>query len=77
MIVVGKKRSQGEYNGNSYDNVVLHCECDFLGDNCEGSETVIVKVKSSDCSFDSIPLGSDIQPIYNRFGKVDRILVNK
>ena len=73
LSVIGIVHSVGEYEGNKYDNYVLHCikpadaEKGQKGQLCE-----IIKIKAS--LLDEVPeLNSFIIPYYDRFGRVSSI----
>lgn len=73
LSVIGISRSQGDYNGIEYDNLILHCI--KPADETKGQKgqlCEIIKVKTS--NVDIIPdINSFISPIYNRFGQVQSI----
>lgn len=71
--VVGLERRKGEYQGQSYDNMMVHCirPCDTSKDE-EGSITEILKIKFE--LFDAdIVVGSKVDPVYDRYGRIRSI----
>lgn len=88
LKIVGVSRQSGEFQGNHYDNLYLHCLNDapskstIAGDVCE-----VLKIRFSECgqvfgglvSNDSdlrALIGSAATPFYDRFGRVIRLEVS-
>lgn len=84
LKVVGVQRKTGVYEGNNYDNLVLHCLNDETKPPCiAGAACEIVKVKfaevgqvfggliKTDQDFRSL-IGMAITPFYDRYGRVLR-----
>lgn len=79
MLVRGIKRSTGEYNGRSYDNIMIHCTAPNDGSMLAGEPVEILKIKAPlfyeefgrlGCGELSELVGLDIRERYNKFGNV-------
>lgn len=74
--LLGRKEYQGNFEGRSYSGVKL-----FLvheDDHADGMICDIEKVSTSCPSYHkimSIPVGSKVSPIYNRYGKIDDVIL--
>lgn len=69
MLVVGIKPSAGEYNGYNFDKVHLHCL--YPANEQKGQEgqlSTVIKVPRSLFETTNITIGSDIEPLYDKFG---------
>lgn len=80
MLVKGVKQSRGEYNGNPYDNIMIHCTSVNDGSMLCGEPVEILKIKTplfySELSRHGAGdpaelIGLDIRPRYNRYGNVE------
>lgn len=74
MKVVGKKT--GSFTNDKGELISfgqLHCLSDFEDSNfnVEGQEVIVVKLKPDEVA--SISLGSEIEVVYNRYGRVQRV----
>ena len=82
-VVVGVERSQGDYNGQKYDNIKLHCFTDSEIE--EGHKTEILKVKNNfaervelngnNLKYFRELVGCEIKPFFDRFGGIECIRV--
>lgn len=64
--IIGKERKTGIYEGNVYDNTLLHCSYDKK--NCEGVAVVTFKVKTANLC--DVTIGQVIMPFFDRYGNV-------
>lgn len=79
LTVRGVKQSSGEYNGNPYNNMVIHCIGLSDGSMLCGDPVEIVKVKApifmqtlSNIGLEPADLiGCQIRLYYNKYGNVD------
>ncbi len=74
MKVVGKKiGSFTNDKGEVVNFAQLHCVADFEQSNfgTEGQEVIVVKLKPDEVA--DIPLNAEIDVIYNRYGRVQRV----
>lgn len=79
MFVSGVKRATGNYNGNDYDNMMIHCHCINDGSMLCGDPVDIVKIKTP--IFNDIIgrlgvkvedlVGKHIRVYYNKYGAAD------
>lgn len=70
MEVIGLARRRGDYQGVAYDNMVVYCTRPADPNRSEqGLITECIKIK-----YDSFPgiinIGVEIEPVYDRFGRV-------
>lgn len=71
MTVVGIVHKSGTFNGQAYDNYVLHCVRPAdENSNENGQITEIVKVKANLFLGSDVKIGSDISPVYDRYGRL-------
>lgn len=70
--VVGVGRSTGEYQGHSYDNVILHCL--YQSDKITGSGVTAVKVKARVFDENPVKVNEKIDFNYDRYGNVNEIV---
>lgn len=76
--LLGRKKYSGEYQGKAYSGVKF-----FLAHEDEHAEGVVVdieKIQTANPNYNkvmTIPIGSEVSPIYNRFGNIDDISVIK
>lgn len=83
--VIGFKESAGEYQGNSYHNINLHCIVPALDTGSFGKLCEIVKIK-----FDNVPnvfgksmtsddwaaiVGQSVDVGYDKFGRVNYVRI--
>lgn len=76
MKVVGKQMYDTTYEGKPYSGIRFFVTGDREG--VEGTFTDVVKISSTKPRFDeicAIPVGSEIVPIYNRYGKIEDVNV--
>lgn len=76
MKVVGKELYESDFEGKHYSGIRFYITDQKVG--VEGFLTDVVKVPSTKPRFQeicAIPLGVDIVPIYNRYGRVEDINV--
>ena len=74
MLVVGIEHSSGTYNGRYYDNYKLHCLCESsASDKVKGQLTEVVKVPKVMFEQLSVNVGDEIQPSYDKFGRLIRV----
>lgn len=75
--VLGWERKSGIYEGNQYDNHVLHCVTDEKSVGwVAGDLTFTLKIKTADFSlvFDkNIKPGDQVDIQYNRYGRVELV----
>lgn len=84
LKIVGVQRKSGTYEGNAYDNIVLHCLNDDVKPPCiAGGACEVIKIKhaeiqqvfgglvSTDEDFRSL-IGQAVIPFYDRYGRVLR-----
>lgn len=78
MKVVGRKKySFASKDGGLVTGVSLHC-LEKAADPSEGEVALTLSVSSTKACYGtvlSVPFGSEITPVYNRYGKVDDILL--
>lgn len=67
--VIGKERKNGEYEGRSFDNMMIYTT--YADGKCEGLKVETFKIKTADCP--AVKLGQKVRPYYNKFGQVDYI----
>ena len=76
--VLGWERKSGNYEGNAYDNCVLHCVTDEKSAGwVAGDLTFTVKIKTADFPlvFDkTIKPGDSVFIQYNRYGRVELVV---
>ena len=82
-VVVGVARSQGEFKGREYDNIMLHCLTD--AEVLNGHKTEILKVKNdfkSKVEANGNPVdkftdlvGCEVKPYFDRFGGIELLKV--
>lgn len=71
LTVIGIVHSQGEFNGQAYDNYNIHCVRTGLQDKGEvGQVSSVVKVKASLFVSSPVEVGDTITPYYDRYGRV-------
>lgn len=85
MVVLGVQEKRGQYQGNDYHNVMLHCSKE--DSDCYGVITEVIKVKFSNVSevFGKVMSASDWSNLigcsiianYNRFGNIEHISVDE
>lgn len=80
--VIGVCQKKGEYEGTPYNNVNFQCVQEFAEGKGIGQCAEVIKVASVHCIDEVKQVGSlggciglNIRPYYNRFGKVDSILL--
>jgi len=84
LKIVGVQRKTGEYQGNHYDNIMIHCLQDECNPPCiAGSITEFIKIKyaelgqvfggamKTDNDFRAL-IGMQLIPFYDKFGRVLR-----
>ncbi len=74
MVIVGIQTSKGEFNGVQYDNVKIHCL--VPADSSKGHQgqlTEVVKVPKVLFDSSGVVIGDDINPMYDRYGRVIQI----
>lgn len=74
MQLVGKQFYETDYNGVHYNGVRLHVT--EVRSNVEGFAVDKLNITSTKPRFNEIcgiPVGSEIIPIYNKYGKVDDV----
>lgn len=82
MLILGIKRSSGEYEGNKYDNIVCHCKNpDTIMMAGEAVEIVKVPYTVFSNFLEGAPLetaiGLDVIFYYNRWNKVQTMQLIK
>ena len=89
LTLIGVQRKSGQYNGNVYDNIVLHCSNDcpntstICGDVVETYKIKVQKVRdvfdgliSSDADWREL-LGKKIEVFCDRYGAPQKIIVKE
>ena len=66
--VVGLRHSTGEYNGRTYDNMLVHCT--YESKEMEGLGAIVLKVKTDAFLNAPCKIGDMVEAVYNRFGNV-------
>lgn len=76
-IYLGRERKMGTYEGNDYDNMVLHFQTDEKPRGwIEGDMTFSLKVKSAmldEVLMKDVTPGTSVMIRYNRYGQPERI----
>lgn len=78
MKVIGKKRYAIQRDGKLYVGISLHCTYPATQDGAEGDLTESFSIGDTKPGYPtalSVALGSEITPSYNKYGKVDDIVV--
>lgn len=71
MVIVGIQTSKGEFNGVQYDNVKIHCLVPAdVSKGHLGQLTEVVKVPKVLFDSSGVDIGDDINPMYDRYGRV-------
>lgn len=78
-VYLGKKpyKFTNKEDGVVYTGIRMHCIAEVPAPG-EGQLTEVFSIgtnKSGFANADSLPFGSIVNPVYNRFGKVDDIIV--
>ncbi|MEG1822508.1 MAG: hypothetical protein RR233_06315 [Clostridiales bacterium] len=86
MRIVGVAFAKGEYEGRPYHKVRFHCVGEFdKEDNTAGQSVEMYSLNYDDCgnifeyvggNIDSL-IGLNIEPMYNKYGKVSKVLVQE
>ena len=85
MFVRGVKRATGNYNGNDYDNIMIHCDTVDDGTMLCGEPVDVVKIKTPvfnqvmnrlGMTVDDL-VGKEIRVYYNKYGAADSFDVLK
>lgn len=74
MKVVGKSLYESDYEGKHYSGIRFYVT--DIREDVEGLLADVVKVSSTKPRFQeicAIPVGADIIPIYNRYGKIEDV----
>ncbi len=77
MKVVGKRSYEMQKDGSTYTGMVLHCvypaAAPAVG---ELTQTLSVgSMKPGYATACNVPIGAEVTPVYNRFGKVEDVVV--
>lgn len=75
MFVIGLARRKGDYQGTPYDNMMIYCTRPADSNRSEEGEiSEVIKIKFE--NFPSIiTVGVEIEPVYDRYGRVTDIRV--
>lgn len=69
--IIGIEKRQGVYEGNAYDNTILHCT--YKKQNVNGLCVLSLKVKTVNAP--DLKVGDNVNPMYDRFGNVVQLTI--
>ncbi len=72
--IIGIEKREGVYEGNAYNNTILHCT--YTKENAENVQGLCVttlKIKTALCP--SVKLGDGVDPLYDKYGNVAHLSV--
>lgn len=80
--VVGKQKVDyvSKKTNQPVTGITLHCECDVNDDRFEGKQVETIFVSSKSPMYDqclAFPIGSVVNVMYNRWGSVDSVVLDK
>ena len=74
--IIGIKVSKGIYEGNAYDNRILHCTyTEPNNTNVDGVLTAILQVKAACCP--PVTVGDCVDVLYDKYGNIAHVSVAK
>ena len=79
MKLIGKKTYSVQNNGSEYRGITCHC-VESATPPAVGQLCVVFSVGDTKPGYpmvQSLQVGDDITPVYNRFGKVDDVVLHK
>lgn len=68
--IIGFSSRKGEYEGKSYDNILVHCVREASEDYETGSVCTTFKVRRSDLVDHMPSVGDIVTPYYDQYGRV-------
>ncbi len=72
--IIGIEVRKGVYEGNAYDNTILHCT--YTKENAENLDGLCVsslKIKTALCP--AVKLGDSVDPLYDKYGNIAHLSV--
>lgn len=72
--IIGIEKREGVYEGNAYNNTILHCT--YTKENAEnlvGKCVATLKIKTAICP--AVHVGDSVDPLYDKYGNVAHLSV--
>jgi len=73
--IIGIEKREGVYEGNAYNNTILHCTYKKENaENCTGLCVATLKIKTAICPV--VKVGDGVDPLYDKYGNVAHLSVS-
>lgn len=64
--IIGIEKREGVYEGNAYNNTILHTR--YTKESVKGFGVATLKIKTANCP--TVAIGDCVDPLYDKYGNI-------